>query len=275
MTSSSAVAGVPGSGVPTSGVPTSGVPTSGVPTSGVPTSGQVNAEVVAAHLAQVVGSRLVEVRERIDRARPGGGEVRIVAVTKGFGPEVVEAAMQAGLLDIGENYAQDLLWKCALVAGSARWHFLGELQRNKLSRLAPHVHLWHGLDSAPQALALARRSPGAAVLVEVRTDGGPRRHGAGIETVPALVSYATDVGLDVHGLMTIGPREAPPESLRRCFGEVARLAQSLGLAEVSMGMSADFELAVAEGATIVRLGTALFGERPPAGPAGRGAATLR
>jgi hypothetical protein len=210
-----------------------------------------------------VAERLAGVQDRIERAGARPGSVTVVAVTKGLGPQAVEAAVGAGLVDIGENYAQEMLAKLSAAPPGVRWHFLGQPQSNKLAHLAPHVRLWHGLDSEEHALALARRSPSASVLVQVRTPGPPGRHGVSPDLAPALVERARAAGLDVRGLMAVGPRPATRAEVRRCFGEVARLAAALGLGELSMGMSADFDLAVAEGATIVRLGTALFGPRPP------------
>jgi hypothetical protein len=204
------------------------------------------------------------VAERIAKAGADPSTVRVVAVTKGFGPEAVGTAVSVGLLDMGENYAQELLAKAALAPPGVRWHFLGALQRNKLARLAPHVHLWHGLDSVAGASALARRRPAAAVLVQVRVAA----------EVPGLVESARSVGLDVRGLMAVGRAHAARDEARRSFRDVALLAGALGLSELSMGMSADFELAVAEGATIVRLGRALFGPRPKADVPGRGSARL-
>ena len=243
--------------------------------------------------AELVAERLAQVRDRIAKAGASPSSVTVVAVTKGFGSEAVEAAVGAGLLDLGENYAQELLSKAATAPAGVRWHFLGGLQRNKLARLAPHVHLWHGVDSVEGALALARRRPAAAVLVQVRAtaadgSGGPGagnlagdggqarapRHGARVSEVPALVESALAAGLDVRGLMAVGRAHAAREEARRSFRDVASLASSLGLSEVSMGMSADFELAVAEGATIIRLGRALFGQRPSAHVPGRDAARL-
>jgi hypothetical protein len=210
-----------------------------------------------------VAERLAGVQDRIERAGARPGSVKVVAVTKGLGPEAVDAAVRAGLVDIGENYAQQMLSKLSTAPPGIRWHFLGRPQSNKLARLAPHVWLWHGLDSEEHALALARRQPAAAVLVQVRTAGPPGRQGASAAHVPALVACAAAAGLDVRGLMAVAPWPATGAEARRCFREVARLAETLGLSELSMGMSADFDLAVAEGATIVRLGTALFGPRPP------------
>lgn len=214
--------------------------------------------------AELVAERLTAVRERIARAGAAPGSVTIVAVTKGFGPDAVVAAVHSGVADIGENYAQEMLAKLPDVPSEVRWHFLGALQRNKLARLAPHVYLWHGLDTTTGAEALARRRPGATVLVQVKLAEGGRRHGVVPAEVPALVSHAAAAGLEVRGLMAVGPPGATRDEVRAGFRRVAGLARSLGLRELSMGMTADFELAVAEGATIVRLGRALFGPRPTA-----------
>jgi len=215
--------------------------------------------------SSALAARVALVRDKIRRA--GGSEsVTVVAVTKGFGLAAVGAAARAGLLDIGENYANEMLDKLEGAPSGLRWHFLGELQRNKLGRLAGRVHLWHGLDRVVEAESLARVAPGAAVLVEVKAaeaPAGPRpRPGVELAQVPELVEAAHQAGLDVRGLMTVGPVGAGPGELSRHFRRVASLARELGLSEVSMGMSADFELAVAEGATMVRLGRALFGPRP-------------
>jgi PLP dependent protein len=224
--------------------------------------------------AEQVAERLDLVRDRIAKAGVSPASVTVVAVTKGFGPEAVAAAARAGLHDIGENYAQEMLTKLGAAPPGTRWHFLGELQRNKLARLAPHVYLWHGLDSVAGADALAKRCPGAAVLVEVKLAENGYRRGLPAEEVPGLVSHAAGNGLDVRGLMAVGPPRATRDEARAGFRRVAALGRSLGLPELSMGMSADFELAVAEGATMVRLGRALFGRRPadvpPAGVTGLG-----
>lgn len=236
---------------------------------GAPTAG-----VDPAAMAERVAERLAEVRERIARAGGGPEHITVVAVTKGFGPDAVVAATSAGIWDVGENYAQDLLAKAPLAPAGARWHFLGEPQRNKLARLAPVVHLWQALDSEARARALAQRCPGAAVLVEVRVVDEPGRHGVAMDEVPGLVEVATGQGLEVRGLMAVGPAGDAPAA-RRCFRTVAVMASKLGLAVVSMGMSADYEIAVAEGATMVRLGRALFGPRPPVHNPGVGAGKLR
>jgi len=205
--------------------------------------------------------RLAATRARIERASSTAQPVRLVAVTKGFGEDAVRLAAAAGVEDFGENYAGEMLGKLP-VAPATRWHYLGAMQRNKIGRLAAHVYLWHSLDSQEAASALAQRAPGARALVQVALTSGGGRRGVAPEVVPPLVDMARRAGLDVRGLMAVGPPAAPPEDVRADFARVAALARSLGLAELSMGMSGDFELAVAEGATIVRLGRALFGERP-------------
>lgn len=229
----------------------------------------------AALSAEAVAGRLAEVRERIARAGVGPDHVTVVAVTKGFGPQAVRAATGAGLWDVGENYAQELLAKAVSAPAGVRWHFLGEPQRNKIGRLCPLVHLWQGLDSEVRAEALGRRCPGASVLVEVKVAEGLGRHGAGLDQVPALVERAAQAGLDVRGLMAVGPPGGPPARAAECFRAVAGLAAKLGLPEVSMGMSGDFEVAVAEGATMVRLGQVLFGPRPGGDDPGAGQLKLR
>jgi len=210
-----------------------------------------------------VADRLGAVRHRIETA--GDPEqVRIVAVTKGFGEDAVRAAVELGLCDIGENYAQELLVKSAQLGDLAplRWHFLGHIQRNKVRALAPVVACFQGLSRTAEAHEIARRAPGARVLVEVDTTGEPGRGGVGVSEVPALVAELADISVHVEGLMTVAPRD--PEAARACFRTVRELADRLGLAERSMGMSDDVELAVSEGSTMVRIGRGLFGPRAPA-----------
>lgn len=212
-----------------------------------------------------VARRLQEVRERIARVA-AGRRVEIVAVTKGFPPVVVDSAVAAGITEVGENYAQELLSKVAAGAGgpSVRWHFIGAVQRNKIAGLAPHVALWQAVDRASVADAIARHAPGAPVLIQVNLSGDAARAGCSWADAPELVAAARRAGLDVRGLMGVGP-EGPPEESRPAFAALAELGRRLDLAELSMGMTGDLEVAVAEGSTMVRVGTALFGPRPSAG----------
>ncbi len=212
---------------------------------------------------EAVADRLGEVRDRIARAGGDWQSVTVVAVTKGFGPDAVQAAYHAGVRDFGENYAQELLgkWKASSersLPAPLRWHFLGGVQRNKVRHLAPVVHAWQGVDRIGEGVEIARHAPGAAVLVQVNVTAAPQRNGCSWEEAPALVDALRDQDLDVRGLMCVGPRRDPRPQFRR----LAQLAGQLGLSEVSMGMSEDFEVAVQEGATSVRVGTALFGPRP-------------
>lgn len=212
--------------------------------------------------AAAVPARVARVRRRIDELS-AGRPVRIVAVTKGFGPEAVEAAVAAGLTSIGENYAQELVAKASAGVGGmgVRWHFIGAIQRNKVAHLAPFVAVWETVDRPAAIDAIARHSPGATALVQVNLSGEQGRPGCRWEDATMVVDAARAARLDVQGLMGIGPL-GPSEDSRPLFAALAGLALRLGLPEVSMGMSGDFEVAVEEGSTMVRLGTALFGPRP-------------
>jgi pyridoxal phosphate enzyme (YggS family) len=205
--------------------------------------------------------RLQAVRDRIVGAGGDPDGIRVVAVTKGFGPGEARLAAEAGLFDLGENYAQELLAKAAVVPPGVRWHFIGRLQRNKIRALAPAVHLWQSIDRLSLGEELARRSPGASVLVQVNATDEPQKGGCPPKLAPGIADGLRDLGLDVRGVMAIGPTEGGPDAARPVFRAVRELADRLGLAERSMGMTADLEVAVEEGATIVRVGSALFGPR--------------
>lgn len=236
------------------------------------------------HLDQALVEQVAEcaasVRDRIARAGGDPERVRIVAVTKGFGPDEVAAAFTAGLTDLGENYADELLSKWAAVGAAATWHFLGAVQRNKVGRLAPFVDCWQGIarvvegetiqrywsDPSRAEAGRAGQAPGRrleqpTLLVEVDTTGLAGRGGCQPGEVPGVVSGLLALGCRVDGLMTVAP-PGDATVARAAFDLVARLRDELGLAELSMGMSDDLEQAVAAGATMVRLGTALFGPRP-------------
>jgi hypothetical protein len=216
-----------------------------------------------------VAARLAAVRDRI--AAVGDPDaVTVVAVTKGFGPEAVAAALAAGVADLGESYAPELVAKSAAVDASGapaagrpspRWHFVGRLQSNKVRRVAATVHLWQSVDRPALVTELVRHAPGAAVLVQVNVSGEEQKGGCPPAATADLVASARAGGLDVRGLMCVA---APggDEAARPGFRLLRALADDLGLAERSMGMSGDLEAAVEEGSTMVRVGTALFGTRP-------------
>jgi pyridoxal phosphate enzyme (YggS family) len=209
-----------------------------------------------------VAARLAVVRERIASAGARPDDVTIVAVTKGHGPAAATAALDVGLADLGESYASELLATRASTAGGGpcRWHFLGHVQRNKVRALAAAVDLWQAVDRVAAGQEIARRAPGAQVLVQVNVSGELRKHGCSLHDTPELVDDLAALGLDVRGLMAIGPT-GPPGDARPGFRQVVALAEHLGLPERSIGMSDDLEVGVAEGATMVRVGRALFGPR--------------
>ena len=213
--------------------------------------------------ASAVASRVAEVRARVDAAaraagRPADG-VRLVAATKTQTVGAVRAVVAAGVRDLGENRAQELVAKApALADADPTWHFIGRLQRNKINQLAPWVRWWESIDRAELVDALAARVPGARVLVEVNVAAEAQKGGCAPAEAPALVERARAGGLEPVGLMTVAPAVGDP---RPVFGALRELAGTLELTELSMGMSNDFEAAIAEGATIVRVGTALFGPR--------------
>lgn len=231
--------------------------------------------------AASVVARLGAVRARITRAG-GAGDVRVIAVTKGFGGDAVDAAIAAGLHDVGESYAPELAVK-ALAAAAAggdgagvRWHFIGRLQSNKVRRLSGVVHLWQSVDRTSVIAELARHAPRAGVLVQVNVSGEAQKGGCDPADASALVAEAVGAGLDVRGLMCVAA-QGGNEAARPGFRLLRSLADDLGLEERSMGMSGDIEAAIEEGSTMVRVGTALFGPRqtPAAGGPRDGATGLR
>jgi pyridoxal phosphate enzyme (YggS family) len=207
-----------------------------------------------------VAERLAAVRERI--AGAGGTDVQVLAVTKTFGAEAVLAAAAAGCDGIGENYAQELVAKLDGLDGLPPVHFIGQLQTNKVRMLAGLVDVYETVDRESLAAEIAKRAPGARVLVQVRPDeaeGG--KGGCAPSLVPPLVERCRALGLQVLGLMTVGPTEGGPEAARPGFRAVRALVDRLGLQVCSMGMTGDLEVAVEEGSTQVRVGSALFGPR--------------
>jgi pyridoxal phosphate enzyme (YggS family) len=221
--------------------------------------------VTAPPTADEVGERLASVREEIASLGVDPDAVTIVAVTKARDADVVAAALDAGLVDIGENYAQELVAKVDSpeLAGrqAVRWHAIGRLQRNKVRLLAPHIELWQAVDRPALGTEIARRAPGARVLVQVNLSGEAQKGGCEPAAAASLVEHLQGLGLSVEGLMGV----ATAGGGRRAAGEFAQLraaVDALDLPICSMGMSGDFREAVVEGATMLRLGTALVGERP-------------
>lgn len=222
-----------------------------------------------------LSGRLAETRDRIrfHQAKAGlSHPVRLVAVTKSHGPEAVRAAVAAGLEDVGENRVQEALAKQEQLADVAvRWHLIGTLQRNKVRQVVGRFALIHSVDRIELATELSRRiagRPRQPVLVEVNCSGEPQKGGAEPDAVPALLQAIAGLpGLELRGLMTLAALSEDERIQRAAFGSLRSLrermqAAGFALPELSMGMSADFPVAIEEGATLVRLGTLLFGERP-------------
>ncbi len=214
--------------------------------------------------AEAIRERVEEVRERIASAEQRAGRapdsVRLVAATKVQPVTSIQAVIDAGVHDLGENRAQELVAKASdLARFDPVWHFIGRLQRNKINQLKDRVTWWESIDNADLVDALTARVPAARVLVEVNADGAPQKGGCAPGAVGQLVDRLRSQGAQVAGLMTVAPAGVDP---RPTFALVRELGEGLGLDELSMGMSGDFEAAVEEGATIVRVGTGLFGLRP-------------
>lgn len=227
-----------------------------------------------ADLPTVVRRNLAQVRERIERAavaaRRSAAEVRLVAVTKYASADVARELVAAGCADLGESRPQELWRKAAaLSALPVRWHLIGSLQRNKVARTLEHAWLIHSLDRISLAEAIEAQSPDerrVAVLLEINISGEPSKHGAApAEAEALLLAAASCRHLEVRGLMTMASRDGDLAVAGHEFAALRALRDQLRsvapphveLDELSMGMSGDFEVAIAEGATIVRVGSAL------------------
>jgi pyridoxal phosphate enzyme (YggS family) len=220
-----------------------------------------------------LAERLADVRARIEAARSRGGhgqQVTIVAVTKTHGPDAARAAYEAGLHDVGENKVQEALKKMSQVAVPVKWHLIGHLQRNKVKALE-HFVLLHSLDSARLADAVStfgvERGRPVESLIELNLSGERTKHGFSLsDLLPEAERLTALPGIRVRGVMTMASFTASEGELHRTFAEARDARQALEEAghpatELSMGMSNDYEIAVEEGATMVRLGTTLFGAR--------------
>jgi hypothetical protein len=231
----------------------------------------------------MIRANLNAVRERIRRRCETAGrspdDITVVAVAKTFAPGLVREAVLAGVLDVGENYVQELAEKRdALAAEAIRWHFIGHLQRNKVKILVPWVHMIHAVESVELAQEIDRRARSAGrvvdILIEVNTTGEQSKFGILPESAEMFVRSLDGLdGICVAGLMTMGPFLPDPEGSRPMFRQLRELRDAIARHEqrnatmrhLSMGMTGDFEVAIDEGATLLRIGTAIFGpRRPPA-----------
>lgn len=218
------------------------------------------------------------VRERIaaalERSGRSGQGVTIVGITKTFGPEAVNALIDAGVKDVGENRVQEFLAKRDVVGPGCRWHLVGHLQRNKAPKVVGRFYAVHSVDSLRIAEALDRLGAEGGVrtrvFLQVNTSAEQTKYGFPVEeAVEGALRVAELANMELLGLMTIGPVSVDPAGTRHCFRTLHRLREEINgsleipLADLSMGMSEDFEIAIEEGATVVRLGRVLLGERRP------------
>lgn len=227
----------------------------------------------------MISDNINTLRERLARACERSGRspsgVTLVAVAKTFPSAAVREALDAGVADVGENYVQELLAKRQdIPAPEVRWHYIGHLQSNKVRNLAPWIHMIHALDSLSLAQEIDRRASASGrvieCLIEVNTTGEETKFGVSPGGLKAFVrSLEPFRNISLGGLMTIGPFLPDPEGSRPMFRRLRELKDEIGalgqenvtMRHLSMGMTGDFEVAVDEGATLIRIGTAIFGPR--------------
>ncbi len=219
-----------------------------------------------------VASRLAAVTDRVAAAAARAGRspdaIRVVAVGKAHPVELLAEAYEAGIRDFGENRAQEMAAKAPQLPADVRWHFVGPLQRNKVRLVRPVAALLHSLDRLRLAQEWAKGDEAPPpVLLEVNLGDEPQKGGVAPDDAAALAEAAAARGIPVHGLMAIPPMAAEPSAVRPYFVQLAALQRRLVewspmMTELSMGMTGDFDVAVEEGATLVRVGQAIFGPRP-------------
>jgi pyridoxal phosphate enzyme (YggS family) len=216
------------------------------------------AELIRGLDAARVAANLALVREQVDGAA-GGRDVRVLAATKYVPDDELPALAAAGIELVGENRAQDLERKVAAHGRLFEWHFIGRLQSRKVRAIVPHVTMIHSLASRSALAQLRahadRAHPGLELLLEVNVSGEEGKAGIAPEEIGAYVEASP---APVAGLMTMPPLAVEPEASRPWFAALRRLAEAHGLRELSMGTTQDFQVAVEEGATIVRIGTRLY-----------------
>lgn len=219
-----------------------------------------------------IKNNLAEIRARIAEAAAKAGrnaeDVRLVAVSKTVSLERVRQGIEAGLTLLGENYIQEATGKIEVLKDAAEWHFIGHLQSNKAKFAVQLFDMVHSVDSLKLARSLGQKALAAErtlpVLVQVNISGEASKSGVEADDAERLIEQVAAVeGLAVKGLMTMPPFFDQPENARPFFASLRKLKEKIGppLSELSMGMSGDFEVAIEEGATLVRIGTAIFGER--------------
>lgn len=207
--------------------------------------------------------RAGNLRERISVL--GGSEIDIVAVTKGFGSRALSLAAECGFKMVGENYAQELGTKWSEISqekrDSLQVHFIGGVQTNKVRKVANIVGVWQTVDRRSLVEELAKRCPGCSVMIQLKLTQNESQGGCDIAHAGELVSVAISRGLEVTGAMGIGP-QGEIDSIRAAYRKLVSFADEHGLEHRSIGMTNDLEVAIESGSTMIRIGTALFGDRP-------------
>ena len=210
--------------------------------------------------SEEIKERLEEINKIIDAKAQN--PVTLIGVTKGFTHEEVNIASELGIKNFGENYAQELLTKNPLVDPEISWHYIGQLQSNKIRKISHLVDVWHSVTSLKLAREIHKRDDQAQILLQVSLMGPSNSKGFEVEQLPQLISELRDMNIDISGLMTMG---VPGDMVatRVVFKELRKLADTFELPECSMGMSDDFEIALESGASMIRVGSAIFGNRRP------------
>ena len=210
--------------------------------------------------SEEIKERLEKINEIIDAKAQN--PVTLIGVTKGFTHEEVNIASELGIKNFGENYAQELLTKNPLVDPEISWHYIGQLQSNKIRKISHLVDVWHSVTSLKLAREIHKRNDQAQILLQVSLMGPSNSKGFEVEQLPQLISELRDMNIDISGLMTMG---VPGDMVatRVVFKELRKLADTFELPECSMGMSDDFEIALESGASMIRVGSAIFGNRRP------------
>jgi len=212
----------------------------------------------------ILENRIASACLRASRSRE---DITLIAVTKTQPTEIIREAYDLGIRDFGENRVQELSKKKDLLPNDIRWHLIGHLQSNKAKYIAPFIHYVHSIDSIETAKELSKRAEQndrkIDVLLEINVAGEATKEGIAVSEAESLLHliFEEATSLSLKGLMTVAPFEEDPEKVRSYFRELRDLRDHIGLKELSMGMTNDFEVAIEEGATMIRIGSALFGER--------------
>ncbi|MGE5365474.1 MAG: YggS family pyridoxal phosphate-dependent enzyme [Bacteroidota bacterium] len=223
-------------------------------------------------IAENINILIDDIKETCLKCGRDPGEVRLIAVSKNTGLDLIRQARNAGLVMFGESRAQELSEKASLLGPDFQWHFIGHLQKNKAKFVVPVAEAIHSVDSEELASEINKHAVKAGkiqnVLIEVKTSGEETKQGIeGYEKLMDLARFTADcTNLKLCGLMTIAPFTDDVQLVRKSFSELAHLknqlnGQGFGLTELSMGMTGDYRIAIEEGATMIRVGTAIFGQR--------------